>query len=96
MSQSRRVEAVAEATGDDVETIMRKGLESYVERELREARIRINEIQATYGVQDAAELEARIANGSEPEHPTWEVVIEWENLERRMQALEDSSTSTPT
>jgi hypothetical protein len=34
-----------------------------------------------------------MANGSEPEHPTWEVVIEWENLQERIQTLENLSIS---
>ncbi|MEM4781612.1 MAG: hypothetical protein QXG03_08655 [Halalkalicoccus sp.] len=87
------VEAVADATGDSEDAVLRKGLESYVERELREARIRINEIKTTYDVESIEELEVRIADGSEPEHPTWEEVIEWENLQDRVTALEDLSTS---
>lgn len=93
MSQSH-IEAVAKATGDDEDAIMQKGLESYVERELREARIRINEIKTTYDAESVAELESRMADGSEPEHPTWEVVIEWENLQERIRTLENLSIST--
>lgn len=69
MSQSRRVEAIAEATGDDEDAILRKGLESYIERELREVRIRVNEIKAAYDVQTRSELESRLEDVKTEPYP---------------------------
>lgn len=82
------LEEVVEATGESEAEILRKGVESYVERELREARIRIGELRETYAVESPAELETCIERGEIDEHPGWEDLIEWENLATRIDRLE--------
>lgn len=82
------LEAVVEATGESEAEILRKGVESYVERELREARVRIEELRDTHDVEDPDELEARIERGDVDEHPAWEELIEWKNLTSRIARLE--------
>jgi len=47
------------------------------------------ELLARYGVQSVAELEARIANGTLPEHPAWEDLITTENLESSLTELDE-------
>jgi hypothetical protein len=79
---------IIEATGESEAEILRKGVESYVERELREARIRVEELQESYDVDTAAELELHIERGDVDEHPAWEDLIEWENLTTRIEQLE--------
>jgi hypothetical protein len=82
------LEEVVEATGESEAEILRKGVESYVDRELREARIRIDELGEQYDVKTPAELEALIEQGDIDEHPAWEDLIEWENLRTRIERLE--------
>lgn len=88
------VEDVASATGESEELILHKGLGSYLDRELREAGVRINELKKRYGVEDPSELEEKIEGGSVDEHPAWEELIEWENLEKRISRLKELSEST--
>ena len=87
MAADPRVERIAEATGDEESTILRRGLESYLERERREATIRIEELREKYGVDRPEAVEDRLRNGEIDEHPAWEEVIEWENLNARMKTL---------
>lgn len=82
------LEKVVEATGESEAEILRKGVESYVERELREARIRIAELQERYDVETASDLESLIEAGDTDVHPGWEELIEWENLTTRIERLE--------
>lgn len=87
-AMSYSLEEVVEATGESEAAILRKGVESYVERELREARIRIDERAGKYGAETPAELETLIERGDVDEHPAWEELIEWENLATRIDRLE--------
>ena len=82
------LEEVIEATGESEAVILRRGVESYVERELREARIRIGELRDAYAVETPDELETRIERGDVAEHPAWEDLIEWENVTTRIDRLE--------
>lgn len=82
------LEEVVEATGESEAEILRRGVESYVKRELQEARGRVEELRAEYGVETPAELEAAIERDEVDGHPAWEAVIEWENLETRIEKLE--------
>lgn len=88
MGVDPRVERIAEATGDDEATILQRGLQSYLQQELRERSIRIQELSDRYDVDAPGELEESIRSGDVDEHPAWEEVIEWENLETRATTLE--------
>jgi hypothetical protein len=88
MGVDPRVERIAEATGDDEATILRRGLQSYLQQELREVSTRMKELSGKYDVDAPAELEELIREGDVDEHPAWEEVIEWENLETRATTLE--------
>lgn len=82
------LDEVIEATGESEADILRKGIESYVERELREARVRVDELAETYDVESPDALESLIEEGTVEAHPAWEHLIEWENLTRRIERLE--------
>ena len=92
MSVDRRVKRIADATGDDEATILRRGLASYLEQERREVAARIEELHDRYDVDGPSELERAVEAGDVEEHPAWEEVIEWENLETRATTLERLST----
>lgn len=82
------LEEVVEATGESEAEILRKGVESYVDRELREARVRVDELRESYAAETPSELEAQIEEGDVEDHPAWEDLIEWENLTTRIERLE--------
>jgi len=88
------VEDVASATGESEETILNKGLGSYLEREVREASVRINELKEKYGAEEPSEVEESIERGEVEGHPSWEELIEWENLRERVNRLERLLEST--
>lgn len=82
------LDAVVEATGGSEAEILRKGVESYVQQEIREARVRIEELRDTYGVEEPDDLESRIERGDVDMHPAWEELIEWRNLRDRKTRLD--------
>lgn len=69
------LEEVVEATGESEAEILRKGVESSVERELRDARIRLDELQEEYDVEASRELESAIERGDVEEHPAGKELI---------------------
>ena len=81
------VSEVAEITGESEDAIFRKGLESYISRELREAEARIRDIRESYDAESPEELENMIETGEADEHPAWEELIEWRNLRDRIENL---------
>ena len=83
------VERVAQVTGEDQEDVLRKGLESYIARELREASARINEIKNKHEVETVEEFENKLEEGDIEEHPAWEELIEWKNLKERKNRLQE-------
>lgn len=82
------VESVASVTGESCGDVLRKGLESYISTQLRECRARIKELKSEYDVDSLDELEENVESGDVDEHPAWEAVIEWRNLEKRIETLE--------
>lgn len=81
------VSEVAEITGESEDAIFRKGLESYVSRELKDAETRTKEIRESYDVETPEELEEMIESGEVDEYPPWEELIEWKNLKERIESL---------
>lgn len=82
------VKHVAKELGESEDFVLGKGISSFVDRELREVQLRINELKEKYDVNSSEELEAMIEKGEVQEHPTWEKRIEWKNLEERKKKLE--------
>lgn len=82
------VSDIAEAVGESEENIIRSGVNSYVSRELKEAYLRIKELKKKFEVDNSDELESKIEEGEIEEHPAWEALIEWKNLEKRIRSLE--------
>jgi hypothetical protein len=87
MASADVVKDVAAVMGESEEEVVEKGVRSYVDAEIREARIRIDEIREKYGVEGVDELEEMIERGAVQEHPAWEELIEWRNLKKRIKAL---------
>jgi len=82
------VSEIAEAVGESEDSIIRSGVDSYLSRELKQSHLRVNELKEKFGVDNSEELEQKIEEGVIEEHPAWEALIEWKNLEKRIQSLE--------
>ncbi len=83
------VERAAKVTGEDREDVIRKGLESYISRELRQVSAHISDLKNKYDVEAVEELESKLENGDIEEHPAWEDLIEWKNLRERKNQLQE-------
>lgn len=83
------VKRVAKELGESEEYVVGKGISSFLDRELREVKIRIKELKEKYSVESSEELERKIEEGEVEGHPAWEERIEWRNLEKRKKKLEN-------
>lgn len=61
--------------------VVRKGLLSLMEKEIRLAELEIASIRERYGVFSVGSLYKAIEDGRIPEHPAWEDYIVWKNKE---------------
>jgi hypothetical protein len=81
------VERLSKVFGVPPDELVRKGLEGFLEAQLRICFAEIHEIKTRYEVKSAAELEKKIRKGAIAEHPAWEDLIVLENLEERAQKI---------
>lgn len=81
------VERLSRVLGVPPDELVRKGLEEFLEAQLRICFAEINEIKTRYEVKSMAELEKKIRKGDIAEHPAWEDLIVLENLEERAQKI---------
>lgn len=68
--------------------LLEESVESFLDRELRKAFSEIEKLKERYLVESPMELEERIKEGKVKEHPAWEELIEWENLEKRIKEVD--------
>lgn len=65
----------------------RESLRAYLQQRLREVRAEIVKLCNEYGVQSAAEMEARYRDGTLPEAGTWEDYFRLDHLEAKRDEL---------
>jgi len=83
------VERLSKVLGVPPDELVRKGIEEFLESQLRICYAEINEAKTRYDVKNAAGLEKKIRKGAVAEHPAWEDLIVLENLEERAQKLRE-------
>ena len=88
-----KVGEVADQLGESENYILGKGISSFLDTELREVELRIDELKQRHEVETPEKLEERIKEGKADEHPAWEEKIEWENLIKRKRKLEKLTES---
>jgi len=81
------VERVSKALGVPPDELVRKGIEEFLEAQLRACFAEICEVEARYGVKSASELEEKVRRGTIDEHPAWEDLIVLENFEERAEKI---------
>ena len=65
------------------EEVLSQSIQSYLDRELKNASIEINKLKLKYQTISPRELEKKIESGQIAAHPGWEDAIEWENLQQK-------------
>jgi len=81
------VERVSKALSIPPEELVRRGVEEFLEAQLRACLAEIREVEARYGVKSVDELEEKIRGGVIEERPGWEDLIVLENLEERAERI---------
>lgn len=69
------------------EEVLSHSIQSYLDRELKNAYIEINKLKLKYQSISPRELEKKIEAGEIAAHPGWEDAIEWENLQQRVEKI---------
>jgi hypothetical protein len=87
------VERLSKVFGVPPEELVRKGIEEFLETQLRVCFAEIHEIETRYEVKSGAELDKKIRKGAVAEHPAWEDLIVLENLEKRAQKTQKELTA---
>ena len=67
--------------------ILDESINIFLERELRDASAEILKIKNQFNVSKPEELKRKIEDGKLEEHPAWEQLIYWENLEKRIKVV---------
>ena len=69
--------------------ILDESLNNFLDTELRNASAEILKIKKQFDVSKPVELKKKIENGKIEEHPAWEQLIYWENLNKRIKVVND-------
>ena len=69
--------------------ILDESLNVFLDIELRNASAEILKIRKQFNVSNSKELKNKIEKGKIEEHPAWEQLIFWENLNKRIRVVSD-------
>ena len=65
--------------------ILDESIQIFLDKELRDASAEILKIKNQFKVSNSKELKNKIEAGKIDEHPAWEQLIYWENLNKKFQ-----------
>lgn len=80
---SELVDRVSKALGVSRDELIRKGVEEFLQAQLRVCLAEMHQLEVRYDVRGSEELEEKVRGGVVGEHPAWEDLIVLENLEER-------------
>ena len=89
MSALSQVEKISQKYATSTEEFIRSSVITNLREKQRLLQIERFEILARYQVSNAEELGHKIADGSAPEHPAWEDLIEVKNIEQEIGEIEN-------
>jgi hypothetical protein len=89
MGALSQVEKISEKYAVSAEEFIRSGAIMNLREKQRLLKIERFEILARYQASNAEELNQKIAEGSAPEHPAWEDLIEVKNIEQEINEIEN-------
>ena len=75
--------------------IIEQSIPAFLETELRNASADIIKIKEQFKVSTPKELKQKIELGKIDEHPAWEQLIYWENLNKKMQVVSKWMQNVP-
>ena len=78
---------VARELGISEDDLLKQGLRSFLERQLREVKAAIFEISGRYGVSSVTEMEARYQNGTLEEADSWRDLQRLDHLDHKRDRL---------
>ena len=78
---------VARELGVSEDDLLKQGLRSLLERQLREVKAGIFEISGRYGVSSVTEMEAHYRDGTLEEAESWRDLQRWDHLEHKRDSL---------
>jgi hypothetical protein len=78
---------VARELGISEDKLLKQGLRSFLERQLREVKAQIFEISGRYGVSSVTEMEARYRDGTLEEADSWRDLQRLDHLEHKRDSL---------
>ena len=78
---------VARELGIAEDDLLKQGLRSFLERQLREVKATIFEISGRYGVSSVTEMEARYRDGTLEEADSWRNLQRLDHLEHKRDCL---------
>ena len=67
--------------------IVNESIPLYLDAELRNASAEILKMKKQFNVASPEELKRKISSGKTAEHPAWEQLIYWENLNKRIKVV---------
>lgn len=67
--------------------IIDESINVFLEREIRDASAEIIKIKEQFSIKKPEELKKLIETGKVKEHPAWEQLIYWENLNKRIKVV---------
>ncbi len=69
------------------EKILDESIHVFLDKELRDASAEVLKIKIEFRVSNTKELKGKIESGHVDEHPAWERLIYWENLNKRIKVV---------
>ena len=88
MAQPTAVETIAKKYSMSTDEVISLGSKLAVKEKKNNFQIETMEILARYSVETANELQQKIKEGTVPEHPAWEDLIEIQNIEAEIKEIE--------
>ncbi len=89
MSALSQVEKISEKYAVSAEEFIRSDIITNLREKQRLLQIERFEILARYRASNAEELNQKVAEGSAPEHPAWEDLIEVKNIEQEINEIKN-------
>ena len=80
MAETEFVDRVSRALGVSRDELVKRGVEEFLQAQLRACLAEIRELEVRYGVKGSGGLEEKIREGVVDEHPAWEDLIVWRTL----------------
>ena len=88
MSALSQVEKISQKYAVSAEEFIRSGVIMNLKEKQRLLQIERFEILSRYQTSNVEELNQKITEGSAPEHPAWEDLIEVKNIEQEIKEIE--------